>query len=173
MGHLLVQAKLTLGGVCCHDSSQLTLESQCCHLCGHGVGRVIVVFIFSQSTKHILHVGVGGSISLVAHSGRCGVQSSLERHLDHASQFDPSLVDIGKEVPRFKSPDIQTVRQRIAVSTNCLLVYGFLPRMATLAQSLIRQNRTSGTLAAKYSPQKILLLASRAVDVGLPWMLLN
>ncbi len=67
MGHLLVQAILMLGGVCCHASNQLTLEKQCRHLClyGKGVGGVIIIFIFSQRAKRILHVGVGGSISLV------------------------------------------------------------------------------------------------------------
>jgi hypothetical protein len=110
MGHLLVQAILMLGEVCCCASNQLTLERQCRHLClcGKGVGRVIVIFIFSQRAKRILHVGVGGSISLVARSGRCGIQCSLEHLLDHVAQLDPSLVHVGKEVPCFKSPEIQS-----------------------------------------------------------------
>jgi hypothetical protein len=105
MGHLLVQAILMLGGVHCRVSSQLTLESQCRHLCGNCVGGVIIVFIFSQCAKRVLHVGVGRSISLVACSEHCGIQSSLEHLLDHAVQLDPSLVNVGKEVPCFKRPD--------------------------------------------------------------------
>ncbi len=90
MGHLLVQAILMLGGVCCHASSQLTLESECRHLCGNGVSGVIIVVIVSQHAKCILHIGLGGSISLLAYSGRCGIQSLLECFLDQAAQLNPS-----------------------------------------------------------------------------------
>jgi hypothetical protein len=58
-------------------------------------------------------------------------------------------------------------RRQIVVSTNCLLVYGFLPRRATLAQFLIQLNRTSSALAAEYGPQQMLSLVSRVADVGL------
>jgi hypothetical protein len=108
MSHLLVQEILILGGVHCCASGQLTFKSQCCHLFGHSVGGVIIIFIFSQCAKCVLHVGVGGSISLLARSGCCSIQSLLERLLDHAAQLDICLVDVSKEIPRFKSLGIQS-----------------------------------------------------------------
>ncbi len=115
MGYLLLQVILTLqGGVRCRASGRLTLESQCRHLYGNGVSGVIVVFIFGQRDKHFLYVGVGRGISLVACSGRCGIQSPLECFLGDVLQLDPSLVNVGKEVPPLKCLDIKSGTQEKA-----------------------------------------------------------
>jgi len=92
---LILMEEILLVGQCLHvlahllgrvggsGSRQLTLISQCRHLCCDcSSGVVFIQVVAGKSTKRIMLEWKGGGIALMACGGGCCVESTLESFLD-------------------------------------------------------------------------------------------
>ena len=103
------------GGGCC----QLILIRQRCHLCCDRFGGVFIRIVVGKSTECILLEWKGWGISLMARSGGCRVESTLERLLNQPAEFYPHLCCFSQLVPIFEHADRGYINQWLGGGGSC------------------------------------------------------
>jgi hypothetical protein len=135
---------------CCSVCWLVLAVGQCCHLSGNRGHRVLAGILVVQHAKSIL-VGQCGSVPVVASGGPCCIQAPLKGLLDHGAKHNPCLVYQREAIPFLKCLGERPVMRsrRITLVIIWQSVYGFFPRRAVSAHSLIHQKRISGVSATK------------------------